>query len=198
MQGEPQRDRKSKRASRSMKIAISLFGVLLIAVVLTCLALKMLFGVRFDVRRPRMQTHLPTKNKQHQAPLGLVRVVVQSSSASAAADSVGIYAFNEIYAAIGVTQKEFAEWENRYGMDSAGIDEAGNMLAAGYPVLSKVAWMYVDPVTLTSAETSALIQECQRAIMNSTSESAKHELEAIISLAEKALSNSAVIQFGHP
>lgn len=198
MQGEPQRDRKSKSANRPMKIAFSILGVLLITLVLTCLALKMLFGVHFDVGRPRMQTHSPTKNKQQQAPLGLVRMIVPGSSASAAAESVGIYAFNEIYAAIGVTQKEFAEWENRHGMDSAGVDEAGNMLAAGYPVLSKVAWMYVDPVTLTSAETSALIQECHRAIVNSTSESAKHELEAISSLAEKALSNSAVIQFGHP
>lgn len=181
-----------------MKIAFSLFGVLLIAVVLICLALKVLLGVHFDLGRPRMQAHLPSKNKQQQAPLGLVRVVIPGSSASATTDSVGIHAFNEIYAAIGVTQKEFAEWENRHGMDSAGTDEAGNMLASGYPVLSKVAWMYIDPVTLTSAETSSLIQECHRAIVNSTSESAKHELEAISSLAEKALSNSAVIQFGHP
>jgi hypothetical protein len=181
-----------------MKIAFSLFGMLLIAVVLTCLALKILFGVHFNVARLRMQAHLPAKTKRQEAPLGLVRVIVPGSSASAATDLVGIHAFNEIYASMGVTQKEFAEWENRYGMDSAGIDEAGNMLASGYPVLSKVAWMYIDPVTLTSAETSALIQECHRAIVNSASESAKHELEAISALAEKALSNSAVIQFGHP
>lgn len=145
-----------------------------------------------------MQAHSPSKNKQQQAPLGLVRVIMPGSSAGAANDSVGIYAFNEIYGAIGVTQKEFSEWEKRHGMDSAGIDEAGNMLASGYPVLSKVAWMYIDPVTLTSAETSALIRECHQAIMNSTSESAKNELKAIIALAEKALSKSAVIQFGHP
>lgn len=145
-----------------------------------------------------MQTHLPAKNKQQQAPLGLVRVVVPGSSVGGAPDSVGIHAFNEIYAAIGVTQKEIAEWESKHGMDSAGRDEAGNMLASGYPVLSKVAWMYIDPVTLTSVETLDLIQECHRAIVNSTSESAKHEMEAISSLAEKALSNSAVVRFGHP
>lgn len=181
-----------------MKIAFSFFGVLLITFVLICLALKMLFGVHFDVGRPKMQTHLPTKNNQHQAPLGMVRMIVPGSSTSAATDSVGIYAFNDIYAAIGVTQKDFAKWENRHGMDSTGIDEAGNMLAPGYPVLSKVAWMYIDPVMLTSAETSSLIQECHRAIVNSTNESAKLELEAISSLAEKAFSNSAVIQFGPP
>jgi hypothetical protein len=83
-------------------------------------------------------------------------------------------------------------------MYSPGVDANGEMLAPGYPVLSKVASMYIDPVTLTSAETTALVQECQRAIFNSASESAKHELEAISSLAEKALANSAVIQFGHP
>jgi len=181
-----------------MKIAFSLFSVLLIAVVVICLTLKMLFGVHFHVGRPRMRAHLPTKNKQQQAPLGLVRVIVPGSPASAVTDSVGIHAFNEIYAAIGVTQEEFAEWENRHGMDSAGVDEAGNMLASGYPVLSRVAWMYIDPVTLTSAETSALIQECHRAIVNGANESAKQELEAISSLAKKALSNSAVVQFGHP
>src|SRR5277367_620045 len=141
-----QRDKKSKGANRSMKIAFSLFSVLLIAVVVICLTLKMLFGVHFHVGRPRMRAHLPTKNKQQQAPLGLVRVIVPGSPASAVTDSVGIHAFNEIYAAIGVTQEEFAEWENRHGMDSAGVDEAGNMLASGYPVLSRVAWMYIDPV----------------------------------------------------
>ena len=198
MRRESEKDRKLGGANRSMKIAFSLFGAVLIAVLLTCLALKLLFGVHFNLGRLRMQAHLPTKNKQQDAPLGLVRVMVPGASVSGASDSVGIHAFNEIYAAIGVTQKEFAEWEGKHGMDSAGRDEAGNMLAPGYPVLSKVAWMYIDPVTLTSAETTALVQECQRAILNISSESAKRELEAISSLAEKALSNSAVIQFGHP
>lgn len=180
-----------------MKIASSIFSATLIAAVLACLALKLMFGVRFDLGRSKMQGHLPT-NKQQQAPLGSVRVIIPGSSASGAPDSVGIHAFNEIYAAIGVTQKEFAAWEGKYGMDSAGKDEAGNMLASGYPVLSKVAWMYIDPVTLTGPETTALIEECHRAMLNSASESAKHELEAISSLAKKALSKSATIQFGHP
>lgn len=181
-----------------MKIVLSLFGVLLLAVGLACLVLKMAFGVHFGVGRSRMEDRLPTNNKQLQAPLGVVRVIYPGSSDGAKTDSVGIHAFNEIYAAVGVTRQEFAEWENLHGMDREGVDEAGNMLAPGYPVLSKVAWMYINPVTLTSAETSALIQECRRAIANSTSEPAKNEPEPIRSLPEKALSNSAVLQLGQP
>lgn len=63
MQSEPQRDRKLKGANRSMKIAFSLFGVLLVAVVLICLALKMLFGVHFDLGVQECKhIHLPRIN----------------------------------------------------------------------------------------------------------------------------------------
>jgi hypothetical protein len=145
--------------------------------------------------RPKMQTSILEKRRQ--SPLAVVRIKGPDRSTGKITDSIGVYAYNEIYEAIGVNQKIFAEWEGRHGMDTAGLDDAGKVLAPGYPVLSKVAWMYVDPVTLTSAETSALIQECHRAIINSASESAKRELEAISFLAD-AISNSAVIQFGHP
>jgi hypothetical protein len=142
-----------------------------------------------------MGTH---ENRKNAAPLGVVRAVAPNSSERTGTESVGIHAFNEIYAAIGVHPQDFERWENTHGMYSPGVDANGEMLAPGYPILSKVAYMYIDPVTLTSAETTDLVQECHRAIMNSATESAKRELEAIGSLAEKALSNSAVIQFGHP
>jgi hypothetical protein len=178
-----------------VKGVLIFIGVLAAVIVLTCIEFRYFFGVRFDFGKAGMGTH---SNKTNAAPLGVVQVVLPSLSERTVTDSVGIHAFNEIYAAIGVHPQDLQRWENTHGMYSPGVDASGEMLAPGYPVLSKVASMYIDPVTLTSAETTDLVQECHRAILNSASESAKRELEAIGSLAEKALSNSAVIQFGHP
>jgi hypothetical protein len=178
-----------------LKVVLIIIGAIAVVLVLTCIGLRGFLGMRFQLGRAEMGTH---ENSKNPAPLGVVRVVAPSSSEKTATESIGIHAFNEIYAALGVHPQDFERWENTHGMYSPGVDANGEMLAPGYPVLSKVASMYIDPVTLTSAETTALVQECQRAIFNSASESAKHELEAISSLAEKALANSAVIQFGHP
>ncbi len=178
-----------------IKGVLIFLGALAALLVLSCIGLRYFLGIRFEVRKAEMGTH---GNRPVSAPLGVVRAVAPGSSAATATDSVGIHAFNEIYAAIGVQPQDFERWENAHGMYSQGVDATGAMLAPGYPILSKVASMYIDPVTLTSAETSALVQECQRAILNSANESAKHELGAIGALAEKALSNSAVIEFGHP
>lgn len=65
MQRESQKDRKSGGANRSLKIAFFLAGAVLIAVILTGLALKLLFGVRFDreaheckhIYRPRISSN---------------------------------------------------------------------------------------------------------------------------------------------
>ena len=133
-----------------------------------------------------------------QAPLALVRVLVPGSSSSAFAHPVEIRAYNEIYAAIGVTQKEFVEWENRHGMDSTGMDENGNMLALGYPILSRVAWMYINPIILTPLQSAALIDECERAALLAENAFAKQELAGICALAKTAVSKSTVIEFGHP
>jgi Tat protein secretion system quality control protein TatD with DNase activity len=178
-----------------MKGVLIFLGTLAAVLVLTCIGLRYFLGVRFELRKATMGTH---ENRKDSAPLGVVRVIASGSSEKVATESVGIHAYNEIYAAIGVHPQDFERWENAHGMYSSGIDASGKMLAPGYPIFSKVASMYIDPVTLTSAETAALVQECQQAIRNSASESAKHELEAISSLAEKALSKSAVVQFGHP
>lgn len=178
-----------------LKGVLIFIGVLAILFVLTCIGFRYFLGMRFETGKAAMETHGNTKNT---APLGVVRVVVPNSSERPASETVGIYAFNEIYAAIGVRPQDFERWENTHGMYSSGVDANGKMLAPGYPILSKVASMYIDPVTLTSAETAALIEECQRAMLNSMNESAKRELQAVSSLAEKALSNSAVIEFGHP
>ena len=113
-------------------------------------------------------------------------------------DCVGIWAFNDIYASIGVTSREFKEWEDKYGMSSLGTDGSGHNIAPGYPVFSKIAWMSIDPITLTAAETQILEEECDRAIPHSVSESARRELENLRDLAKKSRSLSYVVQFGHP
>jgi hypothetical protein len=178
-----------------LKGVLIFIGVLAAVLVLTCIGLRYFLGVRFELGKAKMGTH---GNRKDATPLGVVRAVVPNSSERTAAESVGIHAFNEIYASIGVQPRDFERWENTHGMYSPGVGANGEMLAPGYPILSKVASMYIDPVTLTCAETAALVQECQRAILGSASEPAKQELEAIRTLAERALSNSAVIQFGHP
>lgn len=178
-----------------MKIVLISLGVAVAAIALTYLGFRYFLGFRFELGRSKMQIHV---KRSDETPLGVVWAVAPESSRKVIPDSVGIRAFNELYASIGVTREEFDRWESEHGMDSLGTDANGKVLAPGYPVLSKVAWMYIDPVTLTPAETEALIQECERAILSSANESAKHELEAIRALAGKALSNAAVIQFGHP
>jgi hypothetical protein len=198
MQEQTPKNHTTEGHNRYMKIAFTLVAVVLVMVALTCLALKLLFGVRFDWGHSKMQANFSIKNTQQQAPLGIVRVIAPASSIEMATDSVGIRAYNEIYAAVGVGQKEFAQWESKHGMDSYGVDEEGRTLAPSYPVLSKVAWMYIDPVMLTPAETSALIHECERAMLGTESKSAKDELAGIRALAEVAVSRSSVIEFGHP
>ena len=178
-----------------IKGVLIFLGMLAALLVLTCIGLRYVFGMRFELRKAEMRTH---GNRSDSAPFGVVRAIAPGSSAAIATESVGIRAFNEIYAAIGVLPQDFERWENAHGMYSLGVDATGAMLAPGYPILSKVASMYIDPVTLTNAETAALVQECQQAMLKSANESARHELAAISALAEKALTNSAVVQFGHP
>ncbi len=178
-----------------LKVVLIFIGAIAAILVLTCIGLRGFLGMRFQLGRAEMRTH---ENRKNTAPLGVVRAVAPGSSEKTATESIGIHAFNEIYAALGVYPQDFERWENTHGIYAPGVDANGEMLAPGYPVLSKVASMYIDPVTLTSDETTALVRECQRAILNGASQPARQELEAIRSLAEKALSNSTVIQFGHP
>ncbi len=175
-----------------MKAALISLVVVVAIAVLICLGMRLFFGAKIEMRRSKMQL------QKKDAPLGVVRAIGSESSKNALSDSVGIRVFNDIYAAIGVTRQEFERWESEHGTDSFGTDTSGKMLAPGYPIFSKVAWMYIDPVTLTPEETSDLVRECERAMLNTANESAKQELEAVRALAEEALSNSAVIQFGHP
>jgi hypothetical protein len=146
----------------------------------------------------RSSRELPYPVKNGKMPLGIVCLVDPNALMKSPQDCIGIWAFNELYESIGVGRQEFKRWEDKYGMASLGIDSTGTSLAPGYPVLSKVAWMSIDPVMLTREETVDLIKECKRAATNAVNAEAKTDLDSIRGLAEKALSMSAAIQFGHP
>ncbi len=97
------------------------------------------------------------------SPSGGVEIVGDEKNI-AKRSRVKIWQYGPIYAALGVTSQKFEDWENRYGMDSLGIASDESLLIPGYPVLSKVAWTYIDHVDLSDSETRALISECEKAM----------------------------------
>jgi hypothetical protein len=133
---------------------------------------------------------------ERRPPLGTVKIV--SSESVVSAPPVGIWAFNGIYQALGATAEAFAAWEDKYGFDSLGSGDYGEIFIPAYPVFSKVAWMYVDPVDLSPSETEALIDECDRELLDVTDPGARKELTAIRDLASDAVRRKARVRFGHP
>jgi len=113
-------------------------------------------------------------------------------------DRVGILEYNSIYGALGVNREMFAQWEDKHGVDSLGTAADGTMLAPGFPVLSKVAWTFIDPVILSSAELEHLPYELDAASSNTGSVSAREELEHIRRLALNATARGATLRFGPP
>jgi hypothetical protein len=111
---------------------------------------------------------------------------------------VPIYSVNDIYASVGVGQKEFSEWQGKYGVGTFGRTGEGVLFVPNYPVLSKIAWMGIDTIDLSSAETSMLIDECTKAKNMSVNAAAGTELEALIQLARRALDAGGTVRFGLP
>jgi hypothetical protein len=83
-------------------------------------------------------------------------------------------------------------------VDCLGPGEDGEYFAPGFPVFSKVAWMFIDPVDLSSDETRDLIHECTRALQSAEDEEVGTLLRAIRELAEIALKAGDQIRFEHP
>jgi hypothetical protein len=111
---------------------------------------------------------------------------------------VDIWSYDAIYAALGLTSERFADWEGRYGMDSLGVGTDGSLFIRGFPVFSKVAWIYIDPVDVSDSETRELIVECERALANTNDASASEVFRQIRDLALEAIQESATLRFGHP
>jgi hypothetical protein len=133
----------------------------------------------------------------HPQPLGEVRIIDHAQKLLGGS-RVDIWSYGTIYGALGVSGERFSDWESRYGMDSLGVGTDGSLFIPGFPVLSKVAWMYIDPIDLSDSETRDLVSECERAMANTNDVSSREVLRQIRDLALKAIQESATLRFGHP
>lgn len=158
------------------------------------LGLTLSCGGRWERVEPRKDGVLKASNSGSR---GEVRIIDRAQKVLGES-RVDIWLYGTIYAALGVTSERFADWEDRYGMDSLGVGTDGTLLIPGFPVLSKVAWTYIDPVDLSSSETTDLVSECKRAMANIEDASARDILRQIHDLALKAIQESATLRFGHP
>jgi hypothetical protein len=83
-------------------------------------------------------------------------------------------------------------------MDSLGVGTDGSLFIPDFPVLSKVAWMYIDPVDLSDSETRNLVSECERALANTDDASVSELFHQIRDLALQAIQEPKTLRFGHP
>jgi hypothetical protein len=97
-----------------------------------------------------------------------------------------------------LNNEKLVEWEKSYGYGSKGISPSGSLLIKGFPVFSRVVWMYVEPVDLSPEEARQLMEECSSAIELTDDVGAKRELFAIRRLAEDSISQSSVVRFDQP
>lgn len=107
-------------------------------------------------------------------------------------------AYNSLYSAAGATQKLFAEWEARWGYDSLGEGGDGAVFVPRYPMLSKIAWVFINPVELTSGEALRLSQECDSIIQITSDQQIIAELTRISTLARFVSSQDWNLRVGHP
>lgn len=124
--------------------------------------------------------------------------VVDPVSGRELAACVAIREYDAIYRAVGVTAARFEQWMKAYGVDSLGVGHDGALLAPGYPVFSKVAWLYVDQVDLSHDETVQLIRECELAMASADDPAAKEALDRIRHAALFAIEKSARLRLTHP
>lgn len=172
-------------------VKVLLLLVLLIASV--AIGGSLLLGLRFRLSSAASDVRT---DKEIGAPLGTVRLINPSSNHARAA--VELRSYREIYRALGVTDEKLSQWEKAYGYGSEGVGLDGSLLIQGFPVFSKVAWMYVQPVDLSSEEAQQLIGECTAAIKLTNDVGAKDELVKIRRLAEDSRHDSAVVRFDQP
>lgn len=147
-----------------------------------------MLGIRLSVGDEHLQSR-----KRKDAPLGTVRLLDVASAKTL--KSTDLTAYKQIYRSLGVTNERLAQWETENGYWSLGKSKSGQFLVPGF---SKVAWMYIDPVTLTPQEAEELVQECVRAEALADDPIAKEELRRIRELAQEAVSLLGIIRFDQP
>jgi hypothetical protein len=146
---------------------------------------------------------ISSKNRQKKTdpkkrPAARAYIIGSNSEINGPRVEVPIYSVNDIYASVGIGPEDFSQWQNKYGFGSFGRSDEGVTFVPNYPVLSKIVWMGIDPIDLSSTETSMLIDECTKARSRSVSAPATAELEALIALARKAVAVGGAVRFGLP
>jgi hypothetical protein len=173
------------------------FGVFIVAFLV--LIGGYLFTVSIGAKLERtLRASKPRPRRSGKAPIGVVRMVDGDSSATGSHNVLELWAYDEIYMTIGVTTERFQSWTKEFGCDSLGSDAHGSLLAPGFPIFSKVAWMFVDPIDLSESEAGDLLRECDKAMLKSTNQAAIEELIRIRNLALEATKRHSRLRFGHP
>jgi len=131
------------------------------------------------------------------APLGIV-TIVDRAGREMLSPRVDIYSYDDIYRTIGGTAERFEYWQRKYGMDSLGEGDNGEMFLPEFPVFSKIAWMFIEPVDLSRSETSSLVGECEAALARAHDQHVLNEIGQIRDLAERALRVCSTLRCGHP
>ncbi len=166
--------------------------IALIAVAALVLGALYMFGFRLRFGQDRLHSHASASG----APLATVRLLDAFSKVPM--KSADIRAYNGIYETLGISSVEFAKWEKKNGYGSLGKDQEGILFIPGFPVFSKVAWMYIDPVDLSVAEVKELINECVEIESRTNDSEVKNEVSRLRALAEEADSQSALLRFDQP
>lgn len=133
----------------------------------------------------------PRSSKRIRGNVCIIRRTGEREEAFACND---IYLFPNVYSAVGVDEERVIRWQDENGFASGGVDSTGALLAPGYPIFSRLAWTIVDPVYLQGDELSELIEEAGRILQSSNDPIVRENLEKLLSLAEKAHADAAVIR----
>ncbi len=167
--------------------------VAIILVVAAGLILGAFYMMGFRLRFGKDKLH--TQGNAQGVPLATVRLLDASKTPLQSTD---IRAYNGIYRALGAASDQFASWEKKNGYGSLGRDKDGKLFIPDFPIFSKVAWMYIDPVDLSLEEVRQLIQECSEVEARTDDVAVREEVSRLRSLAQEAASRSASLRFDQP
>lgn len=176
-----------------IRIIAAVIIVWLAAIALVPIAYERIAGVgvmRMSTRSKRV------RNSQRSRPEAEAYVVTGDSESKEPRLVVPIYSSTDIYASMGLGDKDFSQWLHRYGVTPSGKNRDGVLFVPDYPVFSKIAWMGINVIDLSSAETLMLIDECTRVRNRAVSAEASAELDALGALAQKAVATGGTIRFG--
>ena len=136
------------------------------------------------------------KGRPKKGVIATAYIVGSDPESEGARAEVPIYSVSAIYAAVGIGADDFSRWHEKHGVGTLGRSKDGVLFVPDYPVLSKIAGMGIDPIELSPAETSMLIEECTRAKSRSSNEASRKDLERLIALARLAIAVGGSVTFG--